>query len=431
MIVRRPEGRPAGQAAPGTPAREEGRTVDESWAGTTLVPEEEDRSAERMTLSIGPHHPSTHGVLRVVVELEGETVVRAQPEVGFLHTGIEKHAEHLLWQQAITVLDRMDYLSPLSNNLGYVLAVEKLLELEVPERARVVRVILAELQRIASHLVWLGTTALDLGAQSVYFYAFELREGILDLFEEASGARMNPSYFRIGGLARDLPEHWAEMARAFLARFPGRMAELRRLLDRNPIWLDRTRGIGVLSAEQAMALGLTGPLLRASGVNYDVRRAFPYCGYERYDFEVPLGTRGDAYDRYQVRIREMEESARIVAQALEELEPGSVMVADRKVALPPKEELRVSMEALIHHFKLVAHGFEVPAGHVYQAIESPRGELGFYVVSRGGTRPWRVRVRPPSFYNVQAVPAMAEGHLVADLVTILATTDPVFGEVDR
>lgn len=427
MIAREPEARRTEREEP---QDAQGiRALD----GATVSPEleEEDLSAERLTLSIGPHHPSTHGVLRVVVELEGETIAEATPEVGFLHTGIEKNAEHLLWQQAITVLDRMDYLSPLSNNLGYVLAVEKLLGLQVPERARVVRVLMVELQRIASHLVWLGTTALDLGAQSAYFYAFDLREGILDLFEEATGARLNPSYFRIGGLAQDLPDHWVEMARAYLAKFPGRMAEFRALLDRNPIWVDRTRGIGVLSAQQAIALGLTGPLLRASGVNYDVRRAFPYCGYERYDFEVPLGNEGDAYDRYLVRMREMEESARIVEQALEELEPGPVMVDDRKIALPPKDELRVSMEALVHHFKLVAHGFEVPQGAVYQAVESPRGEIGFYVVSSGGTRPWRVRVRPPSFYNVQAVPAMAEGHLVADLVTILATTDPVFGEVDR
>ncbi|WP_068142130.1 NADH dehydrogenase (quinone) subunit D [Limnochorda pilosa] len=384
-----------------------------------------------MTLSIGPHHPSTHGVLRVVVELEGETVVRATPEVGFLHTGIEKNAENLLWQQAITVIDRMDYLSPLSNNLGYVLAVEKLLGLEAPERARVLRVIMVELQRIASHLVWLGTNALDLGAQSVYFYSFDMREGILDLFEEASGARMNPSYIRIGGVMRDVPPTWEEMLRAYLKGFPPRMRQLRDLLDRNPIWLDRTRGIGVLTAQQAIALGLTGPMLRASGVNYDVRRAFPYCGYERYAFQVPLGSRGDAYDRYQVRMQEMEESLGIVQQALDELEPGPVMVEDRKIALPPKEEVRVSMEALIHHFKLVAHGFDVPPGAVYQALESPRGEIGFYVVSDGGNRPWRVRVRPPSFYNVQAIPAMAEGHLVADLVSILATTDPVFGEVDR
>lgn len=425
MMAREPE-----PLAP-SPAEGTARQEVEALALAPLPKDQEAPLEERLTLSIGPHHPSTHGVLRVVVELEGETVVKATPEIGFLHTGIEKNAEYLLWQQAITVLDRMDYLSPLSNNLGYVLAVEKLLGLEVPERARVVRVILAELQRIASHLVWLGTTALDLGAQSVYFYAFELREGILDLFEEASGARMNPSYFRVGGLAQDLPEDWEAMARAFLAKFPKRMAEFRALLDRNPIWIDRTKGIGVLTAQQAIALGLTGPILRASGVNYDVRRAFPYCGYERYEFEVPLGTQGDAYDRYLVRMREMEESARIVEQALAELEPGPVMVDDRKIALPPKEELKVSMEALIHHFKLVAHGFEVPAGAVYQAIESPRGEIGFYVVSSGGTRPWRVRVRPPSFYNVQAIPAMAEGHLVADLVAILATIDPVFGEVDR
>jgi len=391
----------------------------------------EQPQGDRMVVSVGPHHPSTHGVLRLILELEGETVVRADAEIGFLHTGIEKHAEHLTWQQAVTVLDRMDYLSPISNNLGYVLAVERLLGVEVPPRARWVRVLLAELQRIASHLVWLGTHALDLGAQSVFFYAFDLREGILDILEEVSGARMNPSYFRIGGLAQDVTPAFARMVDQWLRRFPQRMAELRDILDENPIWLARVRRVGAISAEQAVALGLTGPNLRACGVNYDVRKAFPYCDYERFQFEVPLGTHGDVYDRYRVRMAEMEQSARIVRQALDGLPEGPWQVADRKLALPPKEELRHSMEALIHHFKLVSYGFDVPAGEVYQAVESPRGEIGFYVVSDGGNRPWRVRVRPPSFYNVQALPRIVEGHPVADMVAIIASIDPVFGEVDR
>jgi len=391
----------------------------------------DESGQERMTVSIGPHHPSTHGVLRLIVELDGERIAQAEAEIGFLHTGIEKHAENLTWQQAITVLDRMDYLSPLSNNLGYVLAVEKLLGIEVPRRVRYVRVLLTELQRIASHLVWLGTHALDLGAQSIFFYCFDLREGILDIFEETAGARMNPSYFRVGGLARDIPPAFARMVQAWLREFPRRMAQLRAILDENPIWLSRIQRVGAISADDAIAWGLTGPNLRASGVAYDVRKAFPYSGYEEFDFEVPVGRHGDVYDRYVVRMAEMEQSARIVQQALEGLPEGPWRVEDRKIVLPPKEEVKRSMEALIHHFKLVSYGFDVPAGEVYQAVESPRGEIGFYVVSDGGNRPLRVRVRPPSFYNTQALPTLLKGHLIADMVAIIASIDPVFGEVDR
>lgn len=397
--------------------------IRERWA--------DELHQERMTVSIGPHHPSTHGVLRLIVELDGENIASAEAEIGFLHTGIEKHAEFLNWQQAITVIDRMDYLSPLSNNLGYVLAVEKLLGIEVPRRARYVRVLLTELQRIASHLVWLATHALDLGAQSVFFYCFDLREGILDILEETAGARMNPSYFRIGGLAQDIPPNFARMVDGWLRNFPRRMAELRAILDENPIWLARVKRVGAISADQAIAWGLTGPNLRASGVAYDVRKAFPYCGYEEFDFEVPVGQHGDVYDRYMVRMAEMEQSARIARQALDGLPEGPWRVEDRKIVLPPKEEVKRSMEALIHHFKLASYGFDVPAGEVYQAIESPRGEIGFYVVSDGGNRPLRVRVRPPSFYNVQALPALLRGHLIADMVAIIASIDPVFGEVDR
>jgi len=390
-----------------------------------------DGEGDRMTLSVGPHHPSTHGVLRVVLEIEGERIVKATPEIGFLHTGIEKTAEHLTWTQAITVIDRMDYLAPMSNNLGYVLAVEKLLGIEVPARARIVRVLLTELQRIASHLVWLGTTALDIGSQSVLMYAFDLREGILDLFEEVAGARMHQSYFRVGGLAQDIPEGFEDQVRRFLDRVPERMREIRAILDENPIWLDRLKGVGAISADKAIALGVTGPNLRACGVPYDVRKAFPYAGYDEFEFDVPVAENGDCYDRYIVRVEEIMESYRICRQALARLPGGPVVVDDRKIVLPPKPEVRESMEALIHHFKLVSYGFDVPAGEVYQALESPRGEIGFYVVSNGKNKPWRVRVRGPAFYNTFAMPAMMEGALLADMVAIIASVDPVFGEVDR
>lgn len=391
----------------------------------------EQQEGDRMVLSVGPHHPSTHGVLRLILELDGETIRGCQPEIGFLHTGIEKNAEALTWQQATTVIDRMDYLSPLSNNLGYVLAVEKLLGVEVPERGRVIRLLMTELQRLASHLAWLGTTALDIGAQSVFFYAMDMREGILDLFEEASGARMNPIYIRVGGLANDIPEGFEKQVEDFLNEFPKRYKELRDLLDANPIFLDRIKRVGIISKEDAIAWGLTGPNLRATGVNYDVRKAFPYLDYETYDFEVPVGVNGDTYDRYMVRMEELWETYRICTQALERLPDGPWRIEDRKIVMPPKHEVRESMEQLIHHFKLVSYGFDVPAGEVYQALESPRGEIGFYVVSDGTNKPWRVRVRPPSFYNTMALPKMLEDCLIADMVSVIATVDPVFGEVDR
>jgi NADH-quinone oxidoreductase subunit D len=390
-------------------------------------------SPDRMILSIGPHHPSTHGVLRVVLELEGETIIRAVPEHGFLHTGIEKSAENLNWQQAITVIDRMDYLSPLSNNLAYVLAVEKLLGAteKIPARASAIRVLMSELQRIASHMVFLGTTGLDLGAQSIFFHAFELREDILDIFEEVTGARMNPSYFRVGGLADDLPDNFDEMLTRFLRKAPQRLDELNDILTDNPIWRDRTVGLGVLSAERAISLGLTGPNLRACGIDYDIRKVYPYCGYEQYEFNVPLGKNGDVFDRYLLRLQECYESVKITRQAFDNLPAGPVKMADRKIVLPPKAEVREDMEALIHHFKLVSYGFDVPAGEVYQTVESPRGEIGYYVVSDGTNKPMRVRTRPPSFYTVHALPAWLEGVLIADMVAIIAAADPVFGEVDR
>lgn len=391
----------------------------------------EAAEGDRMIISVGPHHPSTHGVLRLILELEGERVVNCVPEIGFLHTGIEKTAENLTWQQAITVIDRMDYLSPLSNNLAYVLAVEKLLGIEVPERARYIRVLMVELQRIASHLVWLGTTVLDMGMMSGFFYAFDIREAILDIFEEVTGARMNPSYIRIGGLANDVPDNFVQMVQEFLDRFPKRLDELHAILDENPIFLDRLKGIGAISKEKAIAYGLTGPNLRACGIDYDVRKAFPYCGYEEFDFKVPLGTNGDCYDRYLVRMQELRESHKICVQALQRLPEGPWQIDDRKIVRPPKHEVRENMEALIHHFKLVSYGFDVPEGEVYVSIESPRGEIGYYVVSNGKNKPWRVRTRPPAFYNVFAIPEMVRGELVADLVAVVATVDPVFGEVDR
>lgn len=391
----------------------------------------EKTGEDHMIISVGPHHPSTHGVLRLILELEGETVLQCVPEVGFLHTGIEKNAEALTWEQAITVIDRMDYLSPLSNNLGYVLAAEKLLDLEVPPRATYVRVLLVELQRMASHLAWVGTTGLDLGAQSIFFYAFDMREGILDIFEEASGARMNPSYIRIGGLARDVPDNFNEMVGEYLEKFPKRLRELESILDENPIFLDRIRNVGRMSPEKAIAYGVTGPILRASGVNYDVRKAFPYLNYEEFDFDVPLGQNGDVYDRYFVRMKELVESHKICRQALDRIPAGDWKTRERKITRPPKHEVRESMESLIHHFKLVSYGFDVPKGEVYLPLESPRGEIGFYVVSNGKNKPWRVRTRPPSFYNTFAIPEMIRGELVADMVAVVASVDPVFGEVDR
>jgi NADH-quinone oxidoreductase subunit D len=394
---------------------------------------EKEDHPERMKLSVGPHHPATHGVLRVVLELEGETVVDAQPETGFLHTGIEKNAEALNWQQANTVIDRMDYLNPLGNNCGYCLTVEKLLGItdRIPERATTIRVIMLELQRIASHMVFLSTGALDLGAITPFFYGFDHREQILDLFEEVTGQRMNPSYVRIGGVAQDVPAHFEEMVRKILKEMPKKIDELRDLILFNPIFMDRTKGIGKLSQEKALALGLTGHNLRVTGSDYDIRKYYPYMGYEQYDFKVPVYSNGDLWDRVAIRFDEMFESLKIIQQAIDNLPDGRHVIDDRKLVLPPREELKTSMEALIHHFKIVQYGFDVPAGEVYQAIESPRGELGFYIVSDGTNKPMRVRVRPPSLFATYALTEILKGHMVADMVGIIAGVDPVFGEVDR
>jgi NADH-quinone oxidoreductase subunit D len=398
------------------------------------MPEVVSQSENTMVLSMGPQHPSTHGVLQIVLEIDSENVVKADPEIGYLHTGIEKTAEGLFWTQAQTALERMDYLAPSSNALGYALAAEKLLGItdRIPPRAQVVRVLQMELTRIASHCVWLGTHGIDLGAISVFFYCFDLRENILDLQEATGGARMHPNYVRIGGLNGDLPQGYIERLDALIEKFPGRLRELRGLLQANPIFQDRTIDVGVLSPEEALQWSVTGPALRASGIGYDVRRAFPYCGYETYQFDIPTRVEADAYARFLVRLDEMEESMRIVEQARKRLNaPGPVMIDDPKVALPPKETIALSMEALIHHFKLISEGFRVPPGDVYHAIEGPRGELGYYLVSNGENRPYRVRVRPPSLYNLQALKGIAPGNLIADLVVMIGSLDPVFGEVDR
>lgn len=387
--------------------------------------------AETTVLNMGPQHPATHGVLRLVLELDGETVMRCTPEIGYLHTGIEKQAEAHTWQQAVTDTDRMDYLSPLMNNLGYCLAVERLLQIEVPERCQYIRVLMAELSRIASHLVWIGTYALDLGAQSVFFYAFQAREAILDMYETVAGARMNLSYIRVGGLMADIPPQLPEMVRRFLDELPRWQHDFSALLDSNPIYLGRTRGIGVLGAKECQAHGVTGPALRAAGVPWDLRKSAPYSGYEKFDFEVPVQSAGDCYARYLVRMAEITESAKIVRQAIEGMPEGPWRNTDRKITLPPREELHTSMESLIHHFKLVSQGFKVPSGEVYQGIESPRGELGFFIVSDGGTHPYRMRVRAPSYYNTQALGAMMRGELVADAVAIVGSLDMIMGEVDR
>jgi NADH-quinone oxidoreductase subunit D len=401
---------------------------------TPLTPEIVSQEGNVMVLSMGPQHPSTHGVLQLLLEIDGETVVKAEPEIGYLHTGIEKTAEGLFWTQAQTVVERMDYLAPSSNALCYALGVEKLLGIteQIPERAQTIRVLHMEMTRIASHLVWLGTHGIDLGAISVFFYCFDLRENILDLQEATGGARMHPNYVRVGGLNGDLPDGILAQLDALIEKFPARMRELRGLLQANPIFQDRTIDIGVLSPEDALGWNVTGPSLRASGIAYDVRKAFPYCGYETYQFDVPTRTEGDAYARFLVRLDEMEQAMRIVKQARRRLDrPGPVMIDDPKVAAPPKETIALSMEALIHHFKLMSEGFRVPPGDVYQAIESPRGELGFYIVSNGENRPFRVRTRPPSMYNLQALKGIAPGNLIADLVVMIGSLDPVFGEVDR
>jgi NADH-quinone oxidoreductase subunit D len=388
-------------------------------------------ATETLTLNMGPQHPSTHGVLRLVLELDGETVLKTVPHIGYLHTGMEKTMENEAYQQAIVITDRMDYLSAMNNNLAYCLAVEKLLDIEIPPRGQFIRVMMGELQRIASHLVWLGTQALDLGAMSVFLYCFREREVIMNLFEEVSGGRLTPSYMRVGGVMMDTPVGYEEQVAKFLSIFPSRIDEYEALLTENEIWRDRTIGVGVLDAKTAMAWGVTGPPLRAAGVAYDVRKVNPYSGYENFDFTVPLGRNADVYDRYMVRIEEMRQSVRILHQVLDRMPDGPANSSDGKIVLPPKERVLSDMEALIHHFILVTRGFPVPKGEAYACIESPKGELGFYVVADGSEKPYRVRVRPPSFYNLQVIPTICEGGMVADVVAVIGSQDIVLGEIDR
>lgn len=380
---------------------------------------------------MGPQHPSTHGVLRLILELDGEIVVNCEPVIGYLHTGFEKTFEAKNYHQGVTLTDRMDYLNPLGNNLAYALTVEKLLDCTVPERAIVARVILAELQRISSHLVQLGTEAMELGAMSVFLYCFREREEILDIFEMCGGQRMMSSYIRPGGLAFPLPNEFEAAVRRMVEILPKRIDEYEALLTKNELWIERTKGVGTLSAEDALRFTVTGSNLRASGVNLDMRRDRPYGGYERYEFDVPLGTVGDCFDRYVVRVREMRESVKIIRQAIDQLPEGPHVTTDRKIAFPPRAELAVSMEALIHHFKLATEGYRVPAGEAYVTVESPRGELGFYIVADGSAKPYRCHVRAPSFASLQVLPHLAKGALVADLVAIIGSLDPVMGEVDR
>jgi NADH-quinone oxidoreductase subunit D len=386
---------------------------------------------ETVLLNMGPQHPSTHGVLRLLLELDGEKVINCIPDIGFLHTGIEKNMEAKTYEKAAVMTDRLDYLNTTGNVLAYSLAIEKLADLDVPPRAQAVRVIIAELQRIASHLVWLGTHALDLAAMSTFLYCFREREAILDILEMCSGQRMMTTYFRPGGLWRDVPAEFEIAVRRFIRSFPARIDQYEALLTKNPIFLDRTRKIGVISGVEALRWGLSGPTLRGSGVMYDVRKMQPYSGYEQYDFEVPLGSNGDVYDRYLVRIEEMRQSLRIAQQALDKLPYGPVRSNNRKYVPPPRSELGVSMESLIHHFKLWTEGFMLPKGAVYSPVESPRGELGVYLESDGGSHPQRIHWRTPSFVHLQATPVLSRGHLVADLVAIIGSIDIVLGDADR
>ncbi|HXH05937.1 MAG TPA: NADH dehydrogenase (quinone) subunit D [Vicinamibacterales bacterium] len=387
---------------------------------------------ETLTVNMGPQHPSTHGVLRLVLELDGEIVRSCRPTIGYLHTGIEKTAENKRWQQVIPLVERMDYLSAQSNSLAFCLSAEKLLGIEVPDRVKWIRVLLAELQRINSHLVWLGTHGLEVGAVSVMLYCFRERELLLDIHELIAGFRMFPSYIRIGGLREDLPPGFHAAVRAFLDRFPAKLREYEDLLTQNQIWVRRTKGVGVISARDAVAWGLVGPIARASGVAYDVRKAFPYSGYDTFDFEVPVGANGDVYDRYLVRIEEMRQSLRIAEQALARIEPTGVYdIQDYRIVPPPKDRVYTEMEALIQHFLLYSQGFTVPAGEAYVPVEGPRGEHGFYLVADGTNRPVRVKSRAPSFYACQALPQMIVGGLIADVIAVIGSTDVVMGDVDR
>jgi NADH-quinone oxidoreductase subunit D len=395
---------------------------------TPVIEPDQDKT---MILNMGPQHPSTHGVLRVILEIDGENIVRIMPDIGYLHTGIEKTCEAKFYQQVVPLTDRIDYLCPLTNNLCYVLAVEKLLGLEIPPKAQWLRVLLNELTRINSHLVWLGTHALDIGAMTVFLYCFREREDILRLFEMVSGQRMMTSYFRIGGIALEPPLGFFDLVRDFADRFPSKVDEYEDLLTGNPIWGMRTKGIARITAEDAIALGASGPTLRGSGVDIDLRRDAPYSGYENFQFKVPLGEQGDVFDRYLCRVQELRESIGIVKQALDGMPSGSIKANAPKVVLPDREKMKTEMEALIYHFKIITEGFSVPAGEVYQAVESPRGEMGYYVVSDGTAKPYRVHMRSACLANLQTLPIMCQGRLIADVVAAIGSIDIVLGEIDR
>jgi NADH-quinone oxidoreductase subunit D len=388
--------------------------------------------SEIMTVNMGPQHPSTHGVLRLVLQLSGEEVIGADTTIGFLHTGIEKTAEQKKWQQVIPLVERMDYLGAQSNSLAFSLSVEKLLGLEMPERVKDIRVLIAELQRIASHLVWLGTHGLEIGAVSVMMYCFREREQLLNVNEMLAGFRMFPSYLRIGGLREDLPTGFHDAVTTFLDKFPDKLNEYEDLLTKNQIWLKRTKGVGVLSREDALGLGLVGPMARATGVTYDVRKAFPYLNYDTYEFDVPIGTNGDVYDRYLCRMEEMRQSTRIAKQAIGRISPRGVFdVGDYRIVPPPKDKVYSEMEALIQHFLIYSQGFTVPAGEAYVPVEGPRGEHGFTIFSDGTNRPYRIKLRAPSFYACQGLPKLIVGGMIADVIAVIGSTDVVMGDVDR
>jgi NADH-quinone oxidoreductase subunit D len=400
-------------------------------AAPTVAADELEPETELFTINLGPHHPATHGVLRLLCTLEGEHVVDVKPIIGYVHTGIEKSMETQQYWKAITFVERMDYLAYYFNAQAFCMTTERLLDLEVPKRAQYLRVIHLELNRIASHLFWLGTSALDIGAITMMWWALRERDYVLDLFEMSSGQRMHTRYIQVGGVMDDIPPGWESKCREFLELFPARIDQYEALLDKNEIWLQRMKHVGVVSKERLLELGVTGPLLRATGDPWDLRKAMPYSSYDDFDFRIPVGTVGDCYDRYRVRMAEMRESCAIIAQALDGLPEGPYITPNRKVALPPRHELATSMEALIHHFKLVTEGFRVPTGEAYVAIESPRGELGCYIRADGSAKPARVHVRDPSFVNLQALPEMSEGGLLADMIANIAMLDPILGGIDR
>src|SRR5467141_1787494 len=391
-----------------------------------------DIKTEVMTLNMGPQHPSTHGVLRIVLELDGETIIKAVPDIGFLHTGIEKECEVKTWQQVVTLTDRVDYLANLSNNLVYALAVEKLIgDIEIPPKAQWLRVMMAEFSRLNSHLVWLGTHALDIGAMSVFFYCFREREDILRILEMFSGQRMMTSYIRIGGLALEPPRGWQQAVGKFIRAFPSKVDEYEELLDANPIWTRRTQGVGFVPVEDLLDMGVTGPMIRAAGIAWDIRKSEPYSSYDQFNFDIPVHTENDVFARYRVRMEEMRQSARIITQALEGMPEGLWQADAPKIVLPEREKMKTQMEALIYHFKIVTEGFRVPAGEAYQAVESPRGEMGYYVVSDGTAKPYRVPMRAACLANLQLLPSMCEGRLIADVVAAIGSIDIVLGEIDR